>query len=161
MLLQCRQRGFTLIEILIVLVIMSVALGVVMVQLMPDSRSVLREESQRLALLLENAGMEAQTSGQPMAWSFENSSYRFWKKNNYGDWVRIEEEAMFRPRNLPEGIHIAEASVEAQPLKAGERLLLSASSYALPFRLRMSGDHATAHITGSSTGVVTAQLSNK
>lgn len=160
MFFQCRQRGFTLIEILVVLVIMSVVLGMAMLQLMPDSRSALREEAQRLALLLENAGMEAQASGQPMAWSFENSSYRFWKKNNYGDWVRMEEEALFRSRNLPEGIHITEASVEAQPLKAGERLLLSTSSYALPFKLQMSGDHASAHITGSSTGVVTAQLNS-
>ena len=53
------KKGFTLIELLVVLVIIGIALGLVMVQLMPDRRAQLREESERLALLLENAGMEA------------------------------------------------------------------------------------------------------
>ncbi len=154
-------RGFTLIELLVVLVIMSIVLGMVMVQMMPDSRSVLREESQRLALLLENAGMEAQASGQPMAWSFENGGYRFWKKNYYGDWARMEDDAMFRPRTLPDGIHIEEASVEAQPLKAGERMALNAASYALPFHLRLSSGITTARVTGSSTGAVSVRLDSE
>ncbi|MBI5660284.1 MAG: prepilin-type N-terminal cleavage/methylation domain-containing protein [Nitrosomonadales bacterium] len=155
------RRGFTLIELLVVLVIMSIALGMAVVQLMPDSRTALREEAQRLALLLENAGMEARVSGQPMAWSFENSSYRFWKKNSYGDWMRMEDDAMFRPRALPDGITIAEASVEAQPLKAGERMSLGAASFALPFRLRLNGGAAVARIAGSSTGAVSAQLDSE
>lgn len=152
------QRGFTLIELLVVLVIMSAVLGMAVLQLMPDSRAVLREEAQRLALLLENAGMEARTGGQPMAWSFENTGYRFWKKNSYGDWMRIEDDAMFRPRALPGGVTIAEASVEAQPLKTGERMSLGTASFALPFRLRLDGGTASAHIAGSSTGEVSARL---
>ncbi len=100
------KGGFTLIELLVVLVVMGVALGLVAVQLMPDNRAILREEAQRLALLVENAGMEARVSGRPLAWSGEKNSYRFWKKNDYADWVRIEDAAAFRARTLPEGMHI-------------------------------------------------------
>lgn len=155
------EGGFTLIELLVVLVVMGAVLGMAMVQMMPDSRATLREEAQRLALLLENAGMEAQTSGQPMAWSFEETGYRFWKKNNYGDWVSAEDGAMFRPRTLPQGVTLADASVESQPLKSGERMSLNAASYALPFHLRMNGGSATARISGSSTGTVSVKLDSE
>lgn len=140
---------------------MGIALGMAAVQLMPDSRSTLREEAQRLALLLENAGMEARASGRPLAWSAEKNGYCFWKKNDYGDWVRIVDDAMFRPRTLPAGMAIAEVSVETQPLKPGEQLSLSASSFPRPFRIRLAGENISASVTGSSTGSVSAKLDNQ
>lgn len=78
----CPQQGFTLVELLVVLVVIGITLGMTMVQLMPDDRAVLRQEAERLALLLENATLEAQASGQTMGWSGEASHYRFWKKTN-------------------------------------------------------------------------------
>jgi general secretion pathway protein H len=153
-----RQCGFTLVELLVVLVVISIALGMVVVQLMPDNRAVLREESQRLALLLENAGMEARSSGHPLAWSAEKNGYRFSIKNEYGDWVGLNDDAMFRPRQLPEEVQIAQISVETQPLKPGEPLALSAYSFALPFNIRLISGSASASVIGSSTGAVTAQL---
>ena len=155
------QHGFTLVELLVVLVVIGVALGMTAVQLMPDSRATLREEAQRLALLLENAGMEARASGRPLAWSSEKHGYRFWKKNDYGDWVRLEDDAMFRPRTLPDGLGIAEVSVETRPLQPGEPMSLNASSFALPFHIRLSGEHASASVTGSSTGAVSAKLDSE
>ena len=153
-----KQTGFTLIELLVVLVVMGVALGLVMVQLMPDNRAQLREEAARLALLLENAGMEAHASGRPMAWSGEKSGYRFWKKNNYGEWVLIDDEALFRPRILPEGMHIGEVSVEEKELKPGEYMLLSATSFAVPFQIHLGNQYGSATVTGRSTGDVIAKL---
>lgn len=152
------RSGFTLIELLVVLVVMGVALGLVMVQLMPDNRAQLREEASRLALLLENAGMEAHASGRSMAWSGEKSSYRFWRKNNYGEWVSINDEALFRPRALPEGMHIGEVSVEELDLKPGEYMLLSAASFSVPFRIRLGNQYGSASIIGKSTGDVIASL---
>ena len=152
------QHGFTLIELLVVLVVMGVVLGMAAVQFMPDDRATLREEAQRLSLLLENAGMEAHASGHPLAWSAEKSGYRFWKKNDYGDWVRIEDDAIFRPRTLSAGMSIEEVSVENQPLQPGERMPLGASSFDLPFRIRLAGEHAAASVMGSGMGAVSAKL---
>jgi general secretion pathway protein H len=152
------QQGFTLVELLVVLVVMGIALGIVVVQLMPDDRAALREEAARLALLLENAGLEARSSGRSMAWSAENNGYLFWKKNNYNDWARIEDDSMFRPRKLPEGTRIGEITLEDQPLKPGEQIALSASAYAPPFRIKISNATASATINGKSTGEVIVQL---
>lgn len=121
----------------------------------------MREEAQRLALLLENAGMEARANGHPLAWSGEKNGYRFWKKNDYGEWVSLEDDAMFRPRILPDGLHIAEVSVETQQLKPGEPMPLNAFSFSLPFHIRLNGEQASATVTGSSTGAVSAKLDSE
>ena len=154
------DAGFTLVELLVVMVVMGIALGMVVVQLMPDNRAPLREEAQRLALLLENAGMEARASGRPLAWSAEKNGYRFWKKNDYGEWVRLEDEGMFRARIFPEGLGIASVSVEQQALKAGEVMSLNAFSFTLPFSIRLNDAYGSASVNGSSTGAVSANLDN-
>jgi general secretion pathway protein H len=154
-------RGFTLVELLVILVIIGISLGVVVLQLMPDNHSRLREESARLALLLENAGMEARASGRPLAWSAENNVYRFWKKNDYGDWVHLDDDPMFRARTLPEGLSITGVSVEEQALKPGEPMSLNAASFALPFRVRLIAGEYGANVNGSSTGVVSASMDSE
>lgn len=148
------ERGFTLVELLVVLVVIGIALGVVAVQLMPDNRSVLREESARLALLLENAVLEAQARGRTIGWSGEGAHYRFWEKNEYNDWVSIENDAQFRPRTLPDGIKISQVSVEDVSLKPGERLAMGA--YVIPFRIDLGNQYGNISIDGKSTGDVIA-----
>ena len=54
------MRGFTLLEMLVVLVVASIMLSVVTLNLMPSAQTVLREESQRLAFLMENGAMSSQ-----------------------------------------------------------------------------------------------------
>ena len=132
-----------------------------MVQLMPDKRAPLREEAGRLALLLENAGLEARSSGRSMAWSGEKNNYRFFVQKNIGiykDWVRIDDDSSFRPRSLPEEISISEVSVEEQTLKPSELIFLSTNSYALPFRIRLSSKFGGATVIGKSTGDVIFEL---
>ncbi len=151
------QIGFTLVELLVVMVVMGIALGIVVVQLMPDDKTTLREEAAKLALLLENAGLEARSSGRSMAWSSENSRYLFWKKNTYNDWTRIEDDTIFRPRVLPQGIQIGDVTQDDQPVKPGEHLALSASAFAPPFRIRMINNSVGTTIIGKSTGEVIVQ----
>jgi general secretion pathway protein H len=161
------SHGFTLIELLIVLVVMGVALALVMVQLMPDRRAPLREEAGRLALLLENAGLEARASGRSLAWSGEKDGYRFLSKNEYGDWVRVDDDTLFRSRKLPQGLYISEVSVEEQKIRPGEYVLLSANSFAVPFNIRLSlsadtdGEKGSASVTGKSTGDVIFSLDDQ
>ncbi|MFA6972665.1 MAG: prepilin-type N-terminal cleavage/methylation domain-containing protein [Gallionella sp.] len=155
------QHGFTLVELLVVLVVIGITLGMTMVQLMPDNRAALRKESERLALLLENAALEAQASGRSLAWSGEASHYRFWKKNDYNDWVRIEDDTMFRPRDLPEGIRISQITVEDLTLKPGDKLSLSAHGYTLPFCISIGNQYGNASVIGKSTGDVSASLDSQ
>jgi len=155
------QRGFTLIELLVVMLVMGIAMGLVVVQLMPDHRAPLREEAGRLALLLENAGLEARASGRSLAWSGVKNSYRFFSKNEFGDWIRIDDDSSFRPRTLPDGVNIGEVSVEEQALKPGEYVLLSANSFAVPFQINLSSEYGSARVVGKSTGDVAFLLDDQ
>ncbi len=140
------------------LVVIGITLGMTMLQLMPDNRSVLRHESERLALLLENAALQAQASGQTLAWSGEASHYRFWKKNEYNDWVSIEDDSMFRPRALPEEIRISQITVENIAIKPGDKLSMSAYGFALPFRINIGNQYGKTTIIGKSTGEVSVSI---
>ncbi|MBN3818736.1 prepilin-type N-terminal cleavage/methylation domain-containing protein, partial [Paraburkholderia sp. Se-20369] len=63
-----RARGFTLLEMLVVLVIAGLLVSLASLSLTRNPRTDLREEAQRLALLFETAGDEAQVRARPIAW---------------------------------------------------------------------------------------------
>ncbi len=63
-----RRRGFTLIELVIVMAIVAVATAVVMIALRDSAESKLEEEGERLTALLEMARAEARVSGTTVYW---------------------------------------------------------------------------------------------
>lgn len=74
--MQCR-RGFTLIELMVVLAI--VALGTALVSLaLPDGdRNVLARDGARLAALLESARAQSRVAGVPVQWRPTASGFAF------------------------------------------------------------------------------------
>jgi general secretion pathway protein H len=64
----CAERGFTLLELLIVLAIVAVAVGLVSAALPDSAAARLDEEGERLAVLLEAARSEARVSGTVVRW---------------------------------------------------------------------------------------------
>lgn len=152
-----KSHGFTLVELLVVLVIMAVVSGMAVVQMMPDDRSRLREEARRLALLLENATLEARASGHSLAWSPEAGGYRFWQLDRYGEWKNVVEP-MFRRRELPEAMLITEVGVEERTIMAGEKLLFGPASFPTPFVIRLRMGKVEAAVTGNATGETQVRL---
>ncbi len=144
--------GFTLIELLLVLVIAGIALAAIVPQLMPDDRGQLREEADRLALLLGNAQLEARSSGVSMAWLPDSKGYQFWRRNEQSSWKPMED-GPFRFRPWSAQTRIAAVLVDDDPLKFGERMLLSATSFPPPFEIRMVHGTARATIRNSGSGV--------
>ena len=66
---RCRHpRGFTLVELLIVLAVVAVGLGLVALALPDGERARLEEEAERLAALIETARAESRVSGAPVIW---------------------------------------------------------------------------------------------
>ncbi|MCX4164626.1 MULTISPECIES: GspH/FimT family pseudopilin [Paraburkholderia] len=72
-----RQRGFTLLEMMVVLVIAGLLLSLASMSLNRNPRTDLNEEAQRLALLFESAGDEAQVRARPIAWQPLDGGFRF------------------------------------------------------------------------------------
>ena len=71
------QRGFTLIELLVVLIVAAVITGMVTLSGSPSPDRVLRQDAERLALLLSLAREEAQVRGAPIRFESDSSGYRF------------------------------------------------------------------------------------
>jgi general secretion pathway protein H len=70
------MRGFTLLELLLVVAIIAIAAGAVALSVSGGERS-LREESERLAALFQMAQSEARVGGRPLVWEADLTGYSF------------------------------------------------------------------------------------
>lgn len=94
------QRGFTLLELLVVLVIVGIMLGFVTLNAMPSQRQALQNEAQRIALLLQLARDEAIVRNRPIAFEVDQYRYRFWIRNENNVWEPVAKDDMLREREF-------------------------------------------------------------
>lgn len=120
-----RIGGFTLIEMLVVLMIMGLLVGLISVSVRPDDRGLLRVEAERLAQLLDLAVAESRLAGQPMAWTADATRYRFWRMSGEAEWLEVRDSDLLRPRTLPQGMIISGLQVENVPVGGAMRLEFS------------------------------------
>jgi general secretion pathway protein H len=99
-------RGFTLLELMVVLVIISIILTFVSLSVGGDPRGEeLQREARRLVALLEMASDEAVLSSQQLAVRFSEDGYQFMALRG-GQWLALSEDPLLRERTLPEGIQL-------------------------------------------------------
>ncbi|MEH6433646.1 type II secretion system minor pseudopilin GspH [Massilia sp. DD77] len=92
-------RGFTLVELLVVLVIIGITLGLASLKAMPSPRQDLQEEAQRLALLLQLARDEAIVRNRLVAFEANGERYRFMVRNDTG-WEPVTKDDLLRERSF-------------------------------------------------------------
>lgn len=110
-----RQHGFTLLELLLVLVIAGITLGLVSFNAMPSARQRLEQEAQRIALLMQLARDEAIVRNRPVAFEAAADGYRFVVRDG-NSWKPIEQDEMLRARTFqrsPVNLTIAPATAGA------------------------------------------------
>lgn len=72
-----RGRGFTLLELLVVMVIAGIVISLVAVNAAPNERGRVLDDGQRIARLFELAQEEAQLRARPIAWEADTVGWRF------------------------------------------------------------------------------------
>ena len=149
-----RVRGFTLIEMLVVLMIMGLFVGLVSTITRPDDRAVLRQEAERLTLLLDFAAAEAQLTGKSIAWTGDASGYRFWRAADDTSWAEIRDGELLRARTLPPGVAVSRFRVENMRPQGGMRLEFAPQGSALAFNIALSLGSERYAVTGSPVGEV-------
>ena len=94
-----RRAGFTLLELLVVLVIAGITLGIVSFNAMPSPRQALQNEAQRIALLLQLARDEAIVRDRPIAFEVDGEGYRFLQRDEK-NWRPLQADDLLRPRQF-------------------------------------------------------------
>jgi len=97
----CRRRaraaGYTLVELLVVMVVLGILLGMVSLSIVPDPTAKLKRDAERLETLFALAAEEAQLSSKPIAWHGDASGYAFYRRD-HDQWIAIDNDAQFRAR---------------------------------------------------------------
>lgn len=148
------RRGFTLIELLVVLLVMGLLAGAVTIAAQPDERTLLRVEAERLAQLLDLAARESRLSGRAMAWAADRETYRFWRASDGLGWARITDDALYRPRTLPQGMSIVAMTNENAPPEQPMRIEFQSFGGAVPFSIEMSLGAARYTLVSSAIGEI-------
>lgn len=102
-------RGFTLIEVLVVVVIVGIISAVVILSfgIIGDDRS-LQQHARRLSSLIELASDEALIQGRDFGLEFTLSGYRFLELDPLTNrWFEVVGDDLLRPRELEEQLELA------------------------------------------------------
>ncbi|MBE0613919.1 MAG: GspH/FimT family pseudopilin [Burkholderiales bacterium] len=139
---------------LVVLMIMGLFVGLVSTITRPDDRAVLRLEAERLSQLLDFAATEARLTGKSIAWTADESAYRFWRAGDDGAWIEIRDSELLRARTLPQGVAVSGFRVENMRPQGSMRLEFSPQGSSLAFTIAMSIGTESYAVTGSPVGDV-------
>ena len=105
-----RAHGFTLLEVLVIVAVLSISAAVLIPNLFPDQRQALHREAQRLADAMQHAALAAQWRGENLAWSADGDGYRFWRQETssgqgadaaHPGWRTLDDDDVLSPHRLP------------------------------------------------------------
>lgn len=101
-----KQKGFTLIEIMVVMFLIALTVGIVSVNFRHDISQVVETEARRFIALVEQMCQESIIQGKVFAVTAEGATaYTFVTLVN-GHWVPVANDDIFYTRQLPEEISI-------------------------------------------------------
>jgi len=144
--------GFTLLELLVVLLIIGLFAGLVATITRPDERALLRLEAERLAQLLDLATVESRLTGRPVAWTADAARYQFWRWREDAGWIEAQDDAL-RARSLPPGMAISDLRIETMRPPGSMRLEFAPDG-SLAYEFQMSLGAARYSVAASPLGEV-------
>lgn len=146
-----RERAFTLLEVAVVMLLLVIVLGIVGLKLSNNDRDEVRQESERLALLLESAREDAILTGAPRALVLSAGGYHFLAPNKHSDLAPITGGGIFRERAFPAGVTLAHLDIDS-----GDTVLVYPSGEITPFRLTLSKGDSGWRVQGEANGEIKA-----
>lgn len=173
-----RSKGFTLVEILVVVVIMAVVISLAVLSIGVTGRDAqLDEESRRIEGLMSLLHERAVLEGRDFGLRIEPDAYEFAVYDQRRDrWFKMDQEREFRRRELPKGVGFqlqldSQTVVLKSPDKnltsdlppTNPQLAIAASGEGTPFRLTLVREqtNAKASITGDAQGKVSRENSDQ
>lgn len=139
------QRGFTLLEVMVVMLIIGLLLGFMTLSISTGGAArQAEEEARRLAALIDLARQEAVLRTQEMAIEFRPDSYRFLQLAEGNTWLAVEADKLLRPRELPADIALGlllegeAVRLNAKPEETTPHVFLLSNGESSPFELTLA-----------------------
>ncbi len=172
------SRGFTLVEILVVMVIMAIVISMAVLSIgVTGHDSQLDDETRRIAGLVSLLHDRAVLEGRDFGMRIEPTAYEFVAYDPAKDrWSTLDREGEFRHRDLPKGLsfelQLDSQTVVLKPIERnlpsnqappGPQIAIAASGDGTPFRLILirASSQARASVDGDALGKITRQGSDK
>jgi general secretion pathway protein H len=164
--LRRRAPGFTLLELLVVIVLAGILLSIVTISVAPDDRQQLAREAERVGQLFALAADEARIRQLPIYWEADLNGYRFvsivaGERRLLGDNDLLRERAWREPLRtlvmVPAGARQASQSLLA-PGAPPLQVAIAREWIQTPLRLELSTASAQVAIDFDERGRGTVQL---
>ncbi|MDF0605493.1 prepilin-type N-terminal cleavage/methylation domain-containing protein [Neisseriaceae bacterium TC5R-5] len=143
-------RGFTLIEVMVVMLIIGVLATTVTLSLRPDTHRLLNDEAYRLARVLEQA-VDAAEMGDPLALQWGAQGYALRRRLPSGDWEPLADE-LLADRRWPEGIQSGALLLGGEPTNMNTPVLLWQDGRASVLSLTLQTEQRRVTVTLSPLG---------
>ncbi len=172
-----RSKGFTLVEILVVVVIMAIIISLAVLSIGVTGRDAqLDQESRRIEGLLGLLHERALLEGRDFGLRIEPAAYEFTVYDPRRDlWLAVDDDPVYRRRELPKGVSF-ELQLDSQTvvLKSIDRtfssdkappppqVAVAASGEGTPFRLILlrEATQAKASVDGDALGKLSHRTSD-
>ena len=171
-----RSKGFTLVEILVVMLIIAVVISLTVLSVTSTGRDgQLDEESRRIEGLVGLLHERALLEGRDFGLLIEPAAYQFVVYDTRRNlWLMLDQEREFRHRDLPKGIsfqlQLDSQTVVIKPIDRNlsngappnPQIAIAASGEGTPFRLILQRDatQAQAAVNGDAMGKLSLDTSD-
>lgn len=133
-------------------------LSLVTVNLTRDEADLVRDEADRLTLLLQTAQQEAIMQGRVFVVDVSGDGYRFLVLNDLGELKLIGSGDILGPRTLSPLVTVAAVTVEGTQEDEKRHIVFDPSGTLSPFTITLSAGRAVRSIEGTATGKIQPAL---
>ena len=149
-------RGFSLLELLIVMAIVGLTLGMVSFSASQNAQKDLQNDAQRISLLLQVARDEAIVRDRPVAFEADENHYDFLVKNDK-DWEPISDDDLMRSREFKRAPITLVMTPQPDNNTGALRIVFGREPVDKPFVLKLAQGDDSVSIQADGIGHFTVQ----